>query len=94
MIVCAGLVNVPVTTWCGRTPPVVRLPWSSVIRQVRPASWTVAGTAQPRGMLTVGLTKMKAMMNACSPAAMTLLGWYGGGPPNWIGEVATTSKPT
>jgi hypothetical protein len=33
------------------------------------------------------------MMNACSPAAMTLLGWYGGGPPNWIGEVATTSKP-
>jgi len=25
-------------------------------------------------MLTVGLTKMSAMMKACSPAAMTLLG--------------------
>jgi hypothetical protein len=34
----------------------------------------LAGTAQPSGMLTDGLTKMKATMNAGSPAAMTLLG--------------------
>jgi len=48
LIVCAGLVKVAVWTCCGRMP-VVRLPWSSVIRQVRPPRWTVAGTAQPRG---------------------------------------------
>ena len=72
--VAAPLPKVAPWTCCGSTPPVVRLPWSSVIRQVRPPSWTLAGTAQPSGMLTVGLTKMKATMNAGSPAAMTLLG--------------------
>src|SRR6266508_2362040 len=37
---------------------------------------------------------MYATMNACSPAAMILLGWYGGRPVSGMGDVAATSKAT
>ena len=37
---------------------------------------------------------MMATRKAASPAAMTLLGWYGGRPVNWIGDVAAMSNAT
>src|SRR5271170_647883 len=54
--------KVPVTTISGSTVPVVRLNWSSDIRQPREPSWTVAGG---RGG-NAGLTNMNAMMKAAS----------------------------
>src|SRR5260370_41507328 len=55
--------------------PVVTSSRSSVSRQVRPLSWTEAGTAKPSGTSTVGLTHVYTKMYAYSPFAMTLPGW-------------------
>jgi kumamolisin len=45
-------------------------------------------------MLAIGLTNMYTTRYAASPAAITLLGWYGGRPVIWIGDSAATSKAT
>ncbi len=86
----AGEGNVPAKVTSGPFVTSVRLICSNRTRTLLPPRIVVAEMGLK--ILVAGLMNSTAWNRATSPLAMILLGWYGGSPMNWTGEMLIRSQ--